>query len=144
MEENQVDIGGHIQFTAAELAHADHDQVGDLEPGERGRDRRLGKVADRLADFLERGAATEVARHLAQDHALAELTQSSLERAFVLARRTLQRRVHLGARKRCAGQLGGERRTRRQPTGGEAGNASGINQLRHCGLECRVGSSFPI
>ena len=37
-----------------------------------------------------------------------------------------------------------QRRPRRQPTGGEAGNASGIKWLRHCGLECRLGISFPI
>ena len=95
-------------------------------------------------DFLERSGTGEVARHLAQDHALAQLAQPPLERGFVLALRAVQRRVHPGTRKGGAGKLRGERRARRQPTGGEAGNPSGINRLRHCGLECRVGSSFPI
>ena len=94
MDEHQVDVGGNVQLAPAELAHGDHDEFAVAQPGEAGADRQLGEVAHRRAHFGERRRCpSQVARHGAQQHALAQAPQPALQRGFVVVLRARQRRA---------------------------------------------------
>ncbi len=67
-------------------------------------DRELGEVAHRAAHLLEVGEPAKVARHHAQQHALAQAAQAPHERCLVVALGAGERLRHLlaaEARRRC-------------------------------------------
>jgi hypothetical protein len=78
----------------------------------------------------------QVARHRAQQHALAQPPQAALERVFVVAVRTGQRARHFigtegGARATCRIGLGGQLGTRGQRLHGIARKVNFPNRIRH-------------
>jgi len=95
LNENKIDIRRHVQLAAAELAHADHDQLVAAEELHAGLERKLGEVAHRRADFVEPGVPGEVARHHAQQHRLPQPAQPALELRFAFCRGRGERARHL-------------------------------------------------
>src|SRR5205814_9583916 len=80
VEKDEIDVGGHIQLAAAELAHADDRELGPpaapghprLEKRERLTDRDFRQHGHRPADFVEGGGTRKIAGHRAQQDALAQ------------------------------------------------------------------------
>ena len=104
VQENQVDIGGDIEFAAAELAHADHDQVlatgcevpaaGNrhlqrrhaqrgfqfgADGGQARIDGHFGQRRHDAAHFSKAGESRQVALHDAQHHAGPQLPQRAAQ-----------------------------------------------------------------
>ena len=98
IEKDEIDVGGHVELAAAELAHADHDKV--LMPKMRKRrvDGDFGERGHRPAHFVEAGRARKIASHRAQEHALAQDPQSGMQCAFVPTAALAQKRLHRFAR----------------------------------------------
>ncbi len=106
---------------------------------ERRLQREFREVAHGAAHFLERGAAGQVARHHAQQHALAQAPQPALQRGFVRRRGAGERLRHFGApERRCGDELGGELGARREEPRGVARIGNFLNRLRHLPLEWLV------
>ena len=137
IDEHQVDVGRNIELAPAELAHADHRELLRLpgrrarraEPGaqrrvgpiERGGDLLLGELAHRAADLGKIGAALEIARHDAQEHALPQPPQPSAQRNLVVSARTRERVADLiRVKRRPRLQFGLEFRARREQPPGNA------------------------
>ena len=132
VDEHQVDVRRHVQFTTAQLAHADDDE---FLRGTRGGPRhpvprlqlpaspvlrhpqaRLGKRGHGAADLGERGRAGQVARHGAQEHTLAQAPEPCFQARFVIVRGTVERRCE---KFRChrtgvGGSVGGALRMRQK------------------------------
>ncbi|EFK97080.1 hypothetical protein LDC_0852 [sediment metagenome] len=136
--ENQVDVGGYVELEAAELAHADHDQIlfaaailaerravlraqPAVDPRERETQGGVGKQRGGGHYFAQVGESAQVARDQAQHDLLAQLAQGLFQCVFVGNRSGGQGGLHfLGAP--CQIQFRGEavlqfRRTFRQPPG---------------------------
>ena len=97
VDEDQVHVGRHVELAAAELAHADHDEilrppalVARLAVGvgqdavvqrDGGTQRDFRQPRHVAADLGEIGAPREVARERVQEHAATQLAQSGGKRA---------------------------------------------------------------
>ncbi len=97
--EYQIDVGRYVEFAAAQLSHADHDQRLALagrrarfaerlrKPScvvtQRRRNRAFGECGDRRDHLLEIGQPAQVAREDAQHDALAQHPQRVVERLLV-------------------------------------------------------------
>ena len=145
IDEHQVHVGGDVELAAAELAHADHDQLArgraavDLGPGERAADLGVGERAHRAADLGEFCRAREVARHHAQEHAPAQPPQACLERALVIVRAARQRQRDLvGAERMRRVEFRGEPGMRREQLSGVARKGDFPNGILHLRIECPV------
>jgi len=120
MHQHEVDVGGHVELAASELAHRDDDE---LRVGQRRGDAELGEVAHRAAHLLEAGEPAQVAGHDPQQHALAQAAQPAHQRGFavlpLLRAGVLQSGGHFRTREgRRISEFGGELRTRRQKVRG--------------------------
>jgi len=113
IKENQIDIGGDVELAAAELSHADHDEVSMpasrdrsarrlCEPRPEIRKRRIdgdfSERGHRAAHFVQPGVPGEIARHRAQQHALAQPPQRRMQRALVPGTLLAQEAPHPFAR----------------------------------------------
>ena len=95
IEKNQVDVRRHIEFAAAQLAHADHMQLQCRAGGvkwfavarfqlaaqsmDAGCDGLLSERGDRLRDFVERRRTCEVALHHREQHVAAQNAHRSAQ-----------------------------------------------------------------
>jgi len=101
VEKDKIDIGGHVQLAAAELAHAHNRKLGPpaalrhprLKKRERGIDGDFRQRGHRPAHFVEGGGARKIASHRAQEHALAQRPQRGMQRALVYAAALAQERL---------------------------------------------------
>jgi hypothetical protein len=101
IDEDQVDVGRHVQFAAAVLAHRQHHhllgpagflaerhavQGGHLvhQIGQVGLDREIGEAAHRGDDFGEVGAAVEVALDDGADEQVAQAAHGASERKIAV------------------------------------------------------------
>ena len=101
IHEHEVDVGRHVELAAAQLAHADDDQLlpmAGLGPHRRAVDRierpgmhakrfaqgGIGKHGHGRADLGQRCAAREVAQHRVQEHALAQAPQACGEPCLIV------------------------------------------------------------
>jgi hypothetical protein len=138
VKEDQVHVGRNVELAPAELPHADHDQI---VAAQRRLDRHFRELAHRGADLVERREPRQVARHHAQEHAVAQLPQLALER--VIARGT-ERVEHFGARelprlRELALDLG----TRGEHALGEARNGNFLNRIRHLQFRMTLWRAIP-
>jgi hypothetical protein len=138
VEENEIDVGGYVQLPAAQLAHADHQQLfisqGSL-------DRNFREIGHRRAHLLEARRAGKVARHHAEQYAPAKLTQPAPE--LVIARGA-ERVEHFGAReRRRIGELGGELGPRGERLPGVPRKADFPNEIRHLPFRMTTWTSIP-
>ena len=118
MDEHEIDVGGHVELAAAELAHGDDDQVLLLQ---RGCDAELREVAHRAAHLVEVGEAGEIARHDPQQHALRRRRSRRMSAGFVVANRRRELSGHRLAReRRKQGELRSELGARREDPRGVA------------------------
>ncbi len=111
IEKNQINIGRHIQFAAAELAHADHnqflgvsavfanrlavgfDQAG-AEKAQRGLHSKFGQGANGGDDFVELRKAVDVADDQACHHRLAKFAQTLFQTVFIVRGRLFDIGLH--------------------------------------------------
>jgi hypothetical protein len=139
---DEVDVGRHVEFAAAELAHADHHhllrrpvfvawfavpcgQFGVVEI-ERGGNADLGQRAPGGHDFGQIGRSRQIARGGNEPYPLAQLPEPLVQRGFVGARRFGEKSLHRRAAEGLVerGRQGfGELRLRRQQATAEAGTA---------------------
>ena len=138
VEEDQVDVGGDVQLAAAELAHRRPPpaRVAPVHPALRRSAARPGRSSSRR--LRSRSALPgQVARHDAQQHALAQAAQPALERGLVVARAPCQRRRHARRARTAArrGQFGGQLGMRRRARCGVARKGDFANRIWHLRLE---------
>ena len=95
IDEDEIDVGGDVEFAAAQLAHADHHQFLAFarfrarhaqrllqllhDAGESAFDGDFGQQGHGRADFSQAGAASQVALHQREQYPLAQAPQADAQ-----------------------------------------------------------------